>query len=325
MWVPKKLKLDLELKFELRLDFSSKEDYEVWAARLAGAVAEMSFVGWWWWCPHWDGALPAAKKWSRQYFRREETSLLAPRFIGGGGVGGDILPVLAMCKFWFSLAQGMHDIKDVRKYDVMSDKDGGKYVLWLRKLCASTGLLRKFRPYKCHREENYHIFEKEEWSVCQKLFQPNLALSTVNQTIGHNFSVNWWMIIGSVSVLFFCAPALVQNPLCDQLRKVQNLLSSKDHSSKLFEWENTKCGLACMHCSALWQCTMHLQCPSKCRKMQKYEEQSNCRVCTCSRWARASNSCWILWWNSLHVLRSPPPAKPPCSVECSLISSTCHY
>ena len=124
---------------------------------------------------------------------------------------------------------------------------------------------------------------------------------------------------------FFCAPALVQNPLCDQLRKVQNLLSSKDHSSKLFEWENTKCGLACMHCSALWQCTMHLQCPSKCRKMQKYAEQSNCRVCTCSRWARASNSCWILWWNSLHVLRSPPPAKPPCSVECSLISSTCHY
>ena len=77
-------------------------------------------------------------------------------------MGGDILPVLAMCKFWFSLAQGMHDIKDVRKYDIMSDKDGGKYVLWLRKLCASTGLLRKFRPYKCHREENYHIFEKEE-------------------------------------------------------------------------------------------------------------------------------------------------------------------
>ena len=84
-------------------------------------------------------------------------------------MGGDILPVLAMCKFWFSLAQGMHDIKDVRKYDVMSDKDGGKYVLWLRKLCASTGLLRKFRPYKCHREENYHIFEKEKWSVCLKV------------------------------------------------------------------------------------------------------------------------------------------------------------
>ena len=77
-------------------------------------------------------------------------------------MGGDILPVLAMCKFWFSLAQGMHDVKDVRKYDVMSDKDGGKYVLWLRKSCASTGLLRKIRPYKFHGEENYHIFEKEE-------------------------------------------------------------------------------------------------------------------------------------------------------------------
>ena len=37
-----KLKLDLELE----LHSSSTEDYGVWVAR---AVAEMSFVGWWWW------------------------------------------------------------------------------------------------------------------------------------------------------------------------------------------------------------------------------------------------------------------------------------
>ena len=36
-----KLKLDLELE----LHSSSTEDYEVWVA--GGAVADMSFVGWW--------------------------------------------------------------------------------------------------------------------------------------------------------------------------------------------------------------------------------------------------------------------------------------
>ena len=36
MWVLEKLKLDLELKFELRLDFSSKKDYEVLACWSCG-------------------------------------------------------------------------------------------------------------------------------------------------------------------------------------------------------------------------------------------------------------------------------------------------
>ena len=35
----------LELDLELELDSSSTEDYKVWVA--GGAVAEMSFVGWW--------------------------------------------------------------------------------------------------------------------------------------------------------------------------------------------------------------------------------------------------------------------------------------
>lgn len=90
------------------------------------------------------------------------------------------------------------------------------------------------------------------------------------------------MISGSVSVLFFeQLPFWYRTTQREQLRKVkkvQNLLSSK--SSKLFEWENTRCG-----CNALWwsvtvqQCIP--QCPSKWRKMQKHAEQSNCSMWSC--------------------------------------------
>ena len=148
-----------ELDLELELHSSSTEDYEVWVAR---AVAEMSFVGWVVVMPSLRRSLASGQKMKPPIFPPRRNLIPRTQIYWGRWGGNDILPVLAMCKFWFSLAQEMHDVKDVRKYDVMSDKDGGKYVLWLRKLCASTGLLRKIRPYKCHSEENYHVFEKEE-------------------------------------------------------------------------------------------------------------------------------------------------------------------
>ena len=92
----------------------------------------MSFVGW-----SRDGALPAAKKWSRQYFRREETSFpsSAKGFIGNGG----------SCDAWY------------KRWKVRRDCLNEKYTLWFRVLCASSGLLRKTRANATTRKTLPHL------------------------------------------------------------------------------------------------------------------------------------------------------------------------
>ena len=96
-----------------------------------------------------------------------------------------------------------------------------------------------------------------------------------------NYGKSFFPATDRWSSLFWAAALLVQNHstwAVEKSEKVENLLSSK--SSKLFEWENTRCG-----CYALWwsvtvqQCIP--QCPSKWRKMQKHAEQSNCSMWSC--------------------------------------------
>ena len=285
-------------------------------------------------CPQWDGALPAAKKWSRQYFRREETSFLPPhtqiyweqseRWRWWWDRGW-----YSVCPCKVLVLWQMHDIKDVRKYsNVMSDKEMGESTSsgWENRAHLPAVFWGKSVQMPQRGKLSY-IWERE--MECLPKVIPTKSCIIHCQS-NRNFCVNWSMIIGSVSVLFSFLRACpgAEPTLWPVEKSGKDLLSSsKITQANSLNEKIPNVAWLCMHCSALWECSMHLQCPSKCRKMQKYAVGSQTVECVCSSSARASNSCWILWWNSLHVLHSVPPvnAKPPCSVECSLISSTCHY
>ena len=73
----------------------------------------------------------------------------------------------------------------------------------------------------------------------------------------HNFSVNWSMMIGSVSVLFFLRTCPGAEPTLWPVRKsARSTEQQQDHSSKLFEWENTKCGMAVRNCIVVHSVTV---------------------------------------------------------------------